>query len=83
MFRRAKLWLDAVPDDVLARAVERERLGGTAGAERRRGLAAVRGCSPAPDRLVGLAGSALNRVSDDCCHEPVHGCRGRWTGVAV
>lgn len=28
MFRRAKLWLDAVPHDVVALAIERERLVG-------------------------------------------------------
>jgi Family of unknown function (DUF5990) len=28
MFRRAKIWLDAVPDDVLSRAVDRGRLRG-------------------------------------------------------
>lgn len=31
MFRRAKLWLDTVPDDVLTRAVKLERLVGTLG----------------------------------------------------
>ena len=31
MFRRAKLWLDAVPDDVLAGALDRELLIGTLG----------------------------------------------------
>lgn len=31
MFRRAKLWLDVLPDDVLARALEQDRLVGRLG----------------------------------------------------